>query len=163
MISAKNHRTSSGRRQFYFGRRGAFRILTLVVAGIMGRGFAQTTTAGQNQNAPLTITFQDALQRARQNEPQYRAAMTDLGLAREDRVQARAGLLPGVSYINSFIYTQGTGPVPASCQNSTAGCPTSRFIANNGVHEYISQAGVHQALSLTNIADYRRSSALLAQ
>jgi outer membrane protein TolC len=73
--------------------------------------------------------------------------------------------LPGVSYTNSFIYTQGTGPVPASasCLNSTAGCPPSRFIANNGVHEYISLAGVHQALSLTNIGDYRRSSALLAQ
>ena len=41
--------------------------------------------------------------------------------------------------------------------------PTSRFIANNGVHEYISQADVHEALSLTNFADYRRSSAALAQ
>ena len=131
----------------------------------MGRDFAQTATANQNQNAPLTITFQDALQRARQNEPQYRAAMTDLGLAREDRVQARAGLLPGVSYNNSFIYTQGTGPLPASasCLTSAAGCPPSRFVANNGVHEYVSLAAVHQALSLTNIADYRRSSALLAQ
>jgi len=87
----------------------------------------------------------------------------DLGLAREDRVQARAGLLPNVSFNNSFIYTQGTGPVPATCQSSTAGCPTSRFIANNGVHEYISQGDVHESLSLTNVADYRRSSALLAQ
>ena len=166
MISAKNHPTSRGRRRLsYFGQPGTLPILTLVLAGIMGRGFAQITPADQNQNAPLTITFQDALQRARQNEPQYRAAMTDLGLAREDRVQARAGLLPGVIYTNSFIYTQGTGPLPASasCLTSAAGCPPSRFIANNGVHEYISLAGVHQALSLTNIADYRRSSALLAQ
>jgi outer membrane protein TolC len=43
------------------------------------------------------------------------------------------------------------------------GCPTSKFIANNGVHEYISQADVHEALSLTNFADYRRSAAALAQ
>ena len=165
MISATNHPTSRGRRRSCFGPPGTLPILTLVLAGVMGRGFAQIATTDQNQTAPLTITFQDALQRARQNEPQYRAAMTDLGLAREDRVQARAGLLPGVSYNNSFIYTQGTGPLPASasCLTSAAGCPPSRFIANNGVHEYISLAGVHQALSLTNIADYRRSSALLAQ
>jgi outer membrane protein TolC len=128
-----------------------------------GQNFAQVIAAGQSPNAPLTITFQDALQRARQNEPQYRSAMTDLGLAREDRVQARAGLLPGLSYNNSFIYTQGTGPLPVSCQTSPAGCPTSRFIANNGVHEYISQANVHESLSLTNVADYHKSSAALAQ
>jgi outer membrane protein TolC len=97
------------------------------------------------------------------NDPQYRSAVTDLGLAREDRVQARAGLLPGANYNNSFIYTEGTGPVPASCQTSTLGCPTSRFIANNGVHEYISQANVHESVSLTNFADYRRSSAALSQ
>jgi outer membrane protein TolC len=167
VIFQKNRRTKVTRQKSHFGQRGELPILTLVLLGIAGGSFAQTAPADQNQSAPLTITLQDALQRARQNEPQYRSAMTDLGLAREDRVQARAGLLPGVSYNNSFVYTQGTGPVPVICQTSTppAGCPSSqaRFIANNGVHEYISQANVHEGLSLTNYADYRRSSALLAQ
>ena len=149
------------KREFRIGTQAHRLIFTLVLLGIGRQGFAQT--ADQNQSAPLTITLQDALQRARQNEPQYRSAMTDLGLAREDRVQTRAGMLPGISYNNSFIYSQGTGPLPASCQTTTAGCPTSRYIANNGVHEYISQADVHQALSLASYADYRRSSALLAQ
>jgi outer membrane protein TolC len=139
----------------------AFLILALVLG--TRPAFAQITLTAQSSSAPLTITFQDALQRARQNSPDYRSAITDLGLAREDRVQARAGLLPDVNYDNSFIYTQGVGAVPVSCQSSTLGCPTSRFIANNGVHEYISQANVHEALSLTNVADYRRSSAALAQ
>src|SRR5579864_7355557 len=125
--------------------------------------FAQVTLASQASPAPLTITLQDALQRARLNDTQYRSAITDLGLAREDRVQSRAGLLPNVNFDNSFIYTQGTGPLPANCLTSTAGCPTARFIANNGVHEYISQADVHEAVSLTGFADYRRSSAALAQ
>src|SRR5438309_424021 len=124
--------------------------------------FAQATPSSQNLTAPLTLTLQHAPQRARQNTPKYRAAITNLGLAREDRVQARAMLLPDVNYDTSYIYTQGTGALPASCQTSTAGCPTSRFIANNGVHEYISQGNVHEALSLTNVADYRRSSAALA-
>jgi outer membrane protein TolC len=112
---------------------------------------AYSTTAS---GAPVTITLQDALQRARMNDPQFRSAITDLGLAREDRVQARAGMLPNLNYNNSFIYTQGTG-VPAVAP--------SKFIANNGVHEYISQGDVHQSVSLTNFADYRKSSAALAQ
>jgi len=123
----------------------------------------QATNSGPASGAPLTVTLQDALQRARLNDPQYRSAITDLGLAREDRVQARAGLLPNLNYNNSFIYTEGTGPVPLNCKTTLQGCPTSRFIANNGVHEYISQGGVHEALSLTNYADYRRSSAALAE
>jgi len=113
--------------------------------------------------APLTITLQDALQRAQQNDPQYRSAVTDLGLAHEDRVQARAGLLPSLTYENSYIYTQGRGLLSANCEATTQGCTDSRFVANNGVHEYVSQADVHEALSLTNLADYRRSSALLAE
>ncbi len=145
------------------GHAGRSVILVLVLLSAATAGFAQAALTAQSGSAPLTLTLQDALQRARMNDPQYRSAVTDLGLAKEDRVQARAGLLPDVNYDNSFIYTQGTGPVPASCQTSTLGCPTSRFVANNGVHEYISQANVHEALSLTNIADFRRSSAALAQ
>lgn len=137
-------------------------IFVLVLLTLAGSSFAQVSSATQTESAnatptsgaPLTITLQDALQRARQNDPQYRSAVTDLGLAREDRVQARAGLLPNLSYNNSFVYTQGTG-APATAP--------AKFIANNGVHEYISQADVHQALSLTNFADYRRSDAALAQ
>lgn len=117
--------------------------------------------AGVNSGVPLTITVQDALKRAERNDPQYRSAMTDLGLAKEDRVQARAGLLPSVNYNTSFIYTQGTGQ-PTICGNNLT-CPASRFVANNGVHEYISQGDVHQALSLTTFADYRRSSAAASQ
>jgi len=118
-------------------------------------------SSSPTDGTPLTITLQDALERARANDPQYHSALTDLGVAREERVQARAGLLPNVSYNNSFIYTEGTGQPPACALSST--CPASRFIANNGVHEYISQANAHEAVSLTNFADYRRSSAALAE
>jgi len=156
----KNEGTKQVRWSSHFGQDSTLLILSLVLFATSGQSFAQVATADQNQSAPLTITLQDALQRARQYDPQYRSVITDLGVAREDRVQARAGLLPGVNYNTSFIYTEGTGQ-PASCGNSPAGCP--KFIANNGVHEYISQANAHEALSLTNLADYRRSSALLAQ
>ncbi len=101
-------------------------------------------------NAPLTLTLQDALARAKKNDPEYRAAQTEFASAREDKVQSRAGLLPNVNFSTSFIYTQGNGTA------------SSRFIANNGVHEYISQGNVHQELSLANVADFRRSQALEA-
>jgi outer membrane protein TolC len=130
--------------------------------GLLLTGIASgQQTASLAATPPLTITLQDALERARVTDPQYHAALTDLGLAREERVQGRAGLLPNVNYNNSFIYTQGTGQPPGCALTAT--CPASRYIANNGVHEYISQADAHEAVSLTNFADYRRSSAALAQ
>jgi outer membrane protein TolC len=119
------------------------------------------TESSPTEGTPLTITLQDALERARVNDTQYHSALTDLGVARGDRTQARAAMLPNVNYNNSFIYTQGTGQPPACALGST--CPASRFIANNGVHEYISQGNAHEALSLTNFGDYRRSGAALAQ
>ena len=122
------------------------------------RAQAEAAAASSPGTAPLTLTFQDALARARINHPEYRTALTDLGLAREDRVQARAQLLPNVSYNGSFIYTQGTGQ-PSNCAPTC----TPRFIANNDVHEYVSLADIHQAVSLTNFADARRASALLAE
>ena len=98
--------------------------------------------------APLVLTLTDALARARSNSVAFQAALTEQGLSQQDNVQARAALLPGVTYNNSFIYTQGNGTT------------VSRFIANNGVHEYLSQGNVHQALGVSLVADYRRAGAL---
>jgi outer membrane protein TolC len=103
-----------------------------------------TTADTSTTQAPLVLTLQDALKRAKANDPQFRAALTELGVAHQDTVQSRAGLLPNVNYNTQFIYTQG---------NLTA---TGRFLANNGVHEYIAQGNVHQALSPGMLADYRR-------
>jgi outer membrane protein TolC len=108
---------------------------------------ANQLQSAANSSGPLTITLQDAVTRARSNEPQYRAALTQYGVAKENTVQSRAALLPNVNYSTSFIYTQGNG----------AGGP--RFIANNAVHEYSSQGNAHQALSLQNVAEYRRARA----
>ena len=129
--------------------------LLLAVLSLWPRASAQTepnqVLPANNQpassNAPLTLTLQDALERAKKNNPEYRAAVTELGLAKEDRVQGRAALLPSVNYNNSFLYTEGNGT------------PSARFIANNGVHEYVAQGDVHQEFSLATIADYRRAQA----
>ncbi len=106
--------------------------------------------AQANSPAPVVLTLDDALARARANSPQFQAALTSLGLAREDRIQARAAMLPSVDYNNGFIYTQPNGH------------GGFRFIANNGVHEYISQGAVQQAFGLGLIADYQRTAAAQA-
>ena len=108
---------------------------------------SQQGTTGAPSNAPVTLTLQDALERAKKNNPEYRAAMTEFGVAKQDRVQSRAALLPSVNYNAAFLYTEGNGTA------------SSRFIANNGVHEYISQGNVHEDISLVNFADYRRAAA----
>ncbi len=105
------------------------------------------TAETDSTRAPLVLTLQDALARAKANDPQFRAALTDLGVAHQDTVQSRAQLLPNVNYNMQYIYTQGNGT------------PTGRFLANNGVHEYIAQGNVHQALSPGMVAEYRKTAA----
>ncbi len=99
-------------------------LLAAVASRAQGLPPAQTASPGTiNAPAPVatvSLTLADALARAKANSPQFQAALTQLGIAREDRVQARAALLPGVDYNNQFIYTEGNGT------------PSGRFIANNG-------------------------------
>jgi outer membrane protein TolC len=102
-------------------------------------------------SAMLRLTLEDALARARKNSTQFQAAQTDAAIARQDRYLAAAALLPSVTYNNQAIYTQGNGP----------GNPV-RFIANNAVHEYVSQANVHESIDLLSISNFRRASAAAA-
>ena len=117
-----------------------------------------TTTAPANSNAStkatssaavVLLTLQEALNLARKNSPQLQAAVTDAGVAHEDKNIARAGLLPNVNFNTAAIYTQS---------NSQG----AKFIANNGPHEYISQGNVHQQLDLAMVAAYRSTAALAA-
>jgi outer membrane protein TolC len=121
----------------------------LILCSLPIHPFAQEQAASSTQ-APLTLTLQDALNRARGNSVPFQAALTDQGIAHQDTVIARAALLPSVGYNNQFIYTE---------PNGTA---SGVFIANNAVHEYLSQGSVHQVIGYTSVADYRRARALEA-
>lgn len=95
--------------------------------------------------APLTITFADALDRARRFGPGIQSATLAALLATEDRIQAKAALLPQTGFFNQFIYTQPNGS------------PSGVFVANDGPHVYSSQAQVHEDLSPARHAEYRRA------
>jgi outer membrane protein TolC len=99
----------------------------------------------------VRLTLQDALDRARRNSVSYQAVVTESRIAHEDTKQAIDALLPSINYNNSAIYTEGTG-----LDNSV------KFIANNAVHEYISQGNVHEALDLAGFAAARRAAAAAA-
>jgi outer membrane protein TolC len=113
---------------------------------------AQARSAGSpSSGAPLRLTLQDALALARKNEPMYNSAVTAAGLAGETRAQSRDALLPNVNFTTSIIYTQSNGV------NGVV-----RYIANNAVHEYISQGNVHQVLDLASWETYRSVAAQAA-
>ena len=82
------------------------------------------------------------------------------GVSKLDRSIARSALLPTVTYLNQFLYTQGTG---ALVRDNPAGTlPTPRFIANNAVHEYTSQGVVNETIGLQQFAAASRASAAAA-
>lgn len=115
------------------------------------RGWSQSglitgqSESGKPNPASTALTLADAIRLAKVNAPQFRAALADAGLAREDRVQARAALLPDVSYTTGTIYTEPNGT------------PEGVFVGANSPHEYVSQGVVHQSLSFISLAEFRRA------
>ncbi len=103
------------------------------------------------------MTLDEALARARANEPNFNAAVAASRTTALDRRIARAGLLPTVTYHNQFLYTQPNG---ATNQAGSAGVQSApKFIANNTVHEYFSQAVVNETIGLAQTTAMSRAAA----
>ena len=83
---------------------------------------------------PITISLQDAMQRARKFGAQVQAADIAAQLLKEDVKQAKAARLPTVNGLNQFIYTEGNGT------------PSGVYAANDGVHVYNEQLTGHADL-----------------
>lgn len=114
-------------------------------------------TAGSASTSIFALT--DAMSRANVSNTDYNIALTESGVAIADRAIARAAVLPTVIYHNQFLYTEGTGHFVAS----TPGTPTTpRFIANNAVHEYVSQGVANENIGFAAIANFRRAGASIA-
>src|ERR1043165_3397198 len=101
---------------------------------------AQTTPPAPT----LTLTLEDALTRARANAQQLLSADLAARIAHEDRVQAKAAMLPTATWQNAFIYTQPNGT------------PSGVFIPNDGPHVYFNTVNAHaEPYSLGRRADYQ--------
>lgn len=97
--------------------------------------------------APLILTFAETLTRARQYSVDFQTANIAALLAREDRIQAKAALLPQTQQVDEYIYTQPNGTV------------TGIWVPNDGVHVYYVYAQAHQDFSLARRADLHRAQA----
>ncbi|MFZ3216018.1 MAG: TolC family protein [Candidatus Acidiferrales bacterium] len=104
-----------------------------------------------NSTPPVTVTLQDAIERARKNDAQFLAAVSEAKSSREDRLQARNAILPTVSYTSQALLTQGNG----------GRTNVGRFVTNDGVHVYRSWGVLHEDLSPNNYMGtaYRRAAA----
>lgn len=109
----------------------------------------QSPAAGE-QSPPVTITLQNAMERATKNYAQYLSAVTDAKIAREDTVQARAALLPSIGYTQQYLGTQGNGTLPSG-----------RYVTNDGVHVYRAWGVFHQDMpaGFFTFSPYRSASA----
>ena len=88
--------------------------------------------------APLVITLQDALDRAKQNDQTFLSAAADAANASEDRVQARASMLPTISYSTQYL---GNSPTPDNV------VPNGRFVSLDGTKMYRAWGIAHEDLS----------------
>ena len=118
-------------------------------------------------NAPITLS--DAIAEARANEPSLAAAVATSKNAGLDRSIARAALLPDVTYNNQFLYSQANHcPTTNKICAANAGVDSAqvsapvRFIANNEVHEYISQGSVTETIGAQQFNAVSRASTSLA-
>jgi len=95
---------------------------------------------------PLQLTLQQAIDRAKQYGPSFLTANLAASSAHEDAAQAKSALLPGVSALSQYIYTQPNGT------------PSGIFVSNDGPHVYNQQALVHGDLYAPGKrADYHRA------
>jgi len=118
----------------------------LAALALIACGSAAAQPPPPAPNAPLTLTFQEALDRARANSTQALSAALGSQIAREAALQAKAALLPAVNWNHGYIYTQ---------PNRT---DTGIFVANNGQNEFLNQAAVHSDIySPAKMADYQAS------
>lgn len=115
---------------------------------VLGAPLAAQQNAALPSGSVVRLSLNEALERARRNAVAYQAAITDARMAHEQKKQAVASLLPSVNYNNSAIFTQGNG-----VDNQV------KFIANNALHEYLSQGNVHEVLDVAGFAEARRASA----
>jgi outer membrane protein TolC len=131
------------------------------------RCFAQTAppqnAASAQAGAPLVITLDEAIRRAQANEPNFVIARGEAKAIALDRSIARAALLPNAVYHNQFLYTQGNGQGVTIAPDGTQTPAPPIFIANNAVHEYLSQAVVTETIGLKPIADVRLADAAAAR
>ena len=146
--------------------RGCDRNLLSLVAGalaLIGAAVLAGTSFAQEvkPTSPVVISLSDAIRRAQQNEPSFANVLAVQKTAAIDQYLAKAALLPSVTYDNQILYTQPNGKHTQGIQGGAEPAPI--FIANNTIHEYISQASINETIGLKRFADAEAAAANAAR
>lgn len=132
-------------------------MLCLAVGLVHAVGGAQVPPA-----TPTALTLDDAIRLAQANEPSFAAAVAESQATALERKDAKAGFLPSVVYHNEYLFTQSNHTYAATKEGGhLESLPV--FIANNAVHEYMSQASVNETLGLAGAAAVRLANANAAR
>jgi outer membrane protein TolC len=138
-----------------FGSFGQVMELHSSPVGIAGEdAHAEALAIGTKADeAPQTITLQDAIARAQKIYSPYLATVSDAQIAREDLRQARNAMLPSIGYTQSYLGTQGNGKTP-----------NGRYVTNDGVHVYRAWGVFHQDFpaGFFSAASYKKAAAAAA-
>jgi outer membrane protein TolC len=125
-------------------------------------GFFWTSVGQETKPASATvISLAEAIHRAQQNEPAFANAVAAQKTAAIDRYLSKVALLPTATYHNQMLYTQPNGQLTQGVQGGTQPAPI--FIANNTIHEYISQASINETVGLKQLADAQAAAANAAR
>lgn len=137
-------------------------MLLMVLSGALGwNPAAHAQASPQSATSPVVVSLYEAIRLAEQNEPAYAMAVAERGSAQLDRSIARSALLPDVTYHNQYLYTQPNGLKNAAGQIGNQLAP--RFIANNAIREYASQALVTETLAPAAFARWKQADATAIQ
>jgi outer membrane protein TolC len=124
---------------------------------------SQTTAPAPKATSALTpgqITLEDAIARAKTNEPTFASAVAANQVASLNHSLARSALLPSVVYHNQYVYTQPAhGPSQSANASAAASTSIPRFIGNNSVHEYTSQGVVTETIGVQQVTAVAQASA----
>lgn len=135
--------------------------IILMLGPVTVFAFGQSTQSSSASTQPVSISLDEAIRRAEQNEPVFAAASAEKRATSLDRSIAQSAFLPSVIYHNQILYTQPNGLTNQAGQTGNQAAP--KFIANNAVHEYASQASTNETLGLKQIADLKAATANAAR
>ena len=140
----------------------AFVLLAPIGAmGDLAAAQSASQTPAANATVPISISLDEAIHRAEQNEPVFAAVAAEQRALALDRTNATAALLPSVIYHNQVLYTQPNGLKNQGGQTGNQAAPI--FIANNAVREYASQASITETIGLKQVADLKAATANAAR
>ena len=129
--------------------------------GLIASAQGQAIDSVPAGTAVPVITLDQAIHSAEANEPAFAAAAAAARAATLDRANARAALLPSAVYHNQYLFTQGSGT--RDRVNQLVSGSTPRFIANNALHEYASQALVNETVGFAQVGAIKQASANAAR